>query len=1311
MAVTDYSIWQPLGPAPIQDPFRDRLNRLNPWGSGQAAGAIHSLKVVQPNGTGDAWLYGGAVNGGLWGRPYSSATDSWGEWKWLSIGNFGYEGSQSIGAISASVDHRWLAIGQGVFSNFAGLGGEIDAPLRIAERLNDGNLRWLTTDLPAQQALRGQPVRALLWAGPSLVIGTQRGLFTAEVDGQGRLGLVAPVVSLVDVRSIQQGPSGRIYAAIIGQGVFYADPGNLNNWRLVPGTDSLANGADNLRISIANQTEGGKDVIFFGTSANKKISDISRGVWDGQSAQLSWSTANVAGRIGTDQAELINFAFAADPTDNRRVFAGGNNYPKTSIGRGNTGGLVAVSFKATELEILDYMFPNAEGTAPHADSQDVVFLSTSQGSRIIQSDDGGIYQKGIGLNAPWQSLNDGLRTTEGYASDWSNIGNLMIAAMQDNSVAIGNLRTGHTWLNVYSGDGSIGRFDDGIVGSDGLARAYYSSQMYDEGEGLSVSTYGADGTIQSIQYLNLTVIDQFGNPVSFQNYDFDWAGGKDGYPFYQPVETNPYRAGDYVMAGRRNLYEAIHPHWASVAPEELLLLPLLPDTASTEQRLFTAIAVGSNNALKFKTGKPDSWDALYTAFFIEGKGSFLFGRPGGEGTDAWKRPGVYGLRDLTPNGLDKNDLITSLTLNPDNPQEVYATVARTSVDYSISLPNSPETFLRPSKLVYSPNGGESWEILVEVGNGSVPQSLPQNINLQQVQFLPAKGQLGAELYVGGYGGLWKAPVGVDGRPGAFSGTDWAGLPESTQLQLWNTDLRYDPVDDVLIAAMMGQGSWLISRNGSVAPAPIPNPGLRVTSSTVPQDLASYQNRKGRSISGTIAVSLERTEDNRNSTVTVDLELLEPEKWKRHLIIYGEEPIDGRISLSFAPGVNELYLQFSTKHPELILPDITLEAQLTNAQGAPIANGKNVVSMYANGETPGFFEEKNGIFYAPDEVSKSLAVLLPRASLDVGYSLGWYKVDDSNGGIQIPNGTGGTRTLSPNDADYLTEVEKRFQPISKSSLGKDSLAFNAEQAAQAFNNPAVLFQSEYRAIGELGLFDLNDLKINDRFALALRDSNNNLQVSPLGFAVDKVIDHAASFTSAGSSNQVVLAPGKGEFFVADPFLFGNGQPSSNLTLQLDVARMGSYRSDYGLFRVDDITGGFDSNGDGTIDLTPGSISYGREAIRRALSNSVDGITGLPVPDYGASLSHQITLASRNVYATFVTPNRTVQEALAEINASGFITDQISFSIAQANINGTPHQIAMGNGFFAFEDSPISGDMDFNDMLLRFSMSADTTSLGG
>ena len=1312
MSNANPTIWQPIGPAPIQNPFYGSLNYASPQGSGQAAGAMHGLAVAQGGPGQDAWLYAASVNGGVWGRPYDSASDSWGSWRWLSEPP-AYSGAQSITDLAVSPDQRWLAVGRGVFSNFTGAGGDIQAPLQLAERSSNGDLRWLRVADERLAALWDQPVQALRWAGNLLLVGTNQGLYVGQMGASGELSTLQRATALpADVRAIDVGPSGRAYAAFgnaAGAAVITATTAELQadptRWHLLKGSDKLAGGSDNLRLAVSSDPGTQHDVVFLGTSkavqdktgvSRSRIEAIHRGSFSQDPTTPTWQSAAVGERIGTDQANP-NFSFAADPTDATRVFAGGNRFPNF----GGVSGLVAVQFADDGSHTLNYLgvpSTSPNHTSPHADSRDIAFLQTRAGLRILESDDGGIYQKGIELEAPWVSLNDGLRSTEVYAADWSHIGDLSIAAMQDNSVSIGTSGSRPTWLNVFFGDGSIARFDDGISGGDSLSRAYFAAQQYNEGQGLNVATFDANGIRKSTQYINLTVINQHGNPVSFQDYDYSWLKGR--YPFYPPVETSAYRAGDYVMAGVRNVYEAIIPHWNFGNGDEILLRPLILDDPSINaERKFTAISVGSTAVQTVPQAKPHSWDVVYASFIApETSTSKLYGRVARQADNGWLDPDIYGLKDLTPSDLlNSGQVITGITHNPDRPEQIYLTVS------AIDLITTPgvgvsQSLQQPSRILFSHDGGNSWQTVASSGAGG----LASNCVLQDLVFVPASSGTPAELFVSGFGGIWSASLNPDGTPSDFSLNSWSGLPAQQPLDLWTTDLNYDPVDGVLIASTLGQGSWLLQRQPGSDTPPAPPPGLSISSTMLPQELASYQNRKGRQVYGFYNVHLERSEANQNATVTVDLEFLSPAAWRQQL------GIGDTTTLTFPPGVNDLTFDLSPRNKNITIPEQSLQARLTNAQNAAIAQGELSVRLYPNAETQGFYQEANGVFYAGESESIPLAVLLPAATLQAGDSLWWYKVDDSNGNLALLDAQGNRQGLvKPTDAQYLALVSQRLQPLGTASKPNDPLAFNAEQAKAAFDNPAAVLPSEQRSSGDLLSLPMTDLAVGQRFALALKNATGELQVSPLGFAVDSQLDTLASFTEGGLNRQVVLAAGRGELFVADPFLFGSGALSNQLTLTMDVTRVSPLASSYGLFRVDDLTGAFDTNGDGIAELKPGAPTYAAEALRRSLTNSLDGITGSTIPGYAKSVSQQVTLASSNIYAAYITPGsqmtpgRSGRQRVASLVHRAPTTDEIYFSIAKANGDGDLKHVSMGTGYFAFDDTSGGGDNDRNDLLLRLS----------
>jgi len=1317
MPESTVNAFKPLGPAPIQDPFSGFLNQANPWGSGIGSGAINSLAIKQDRTTKSGWLYAASVNGGLWSSKYNGETDGFNLWQWQSSSN-DYIGAQSISKIEITENQKWLIAGRGKPSNDSGNSGNILDPLQVAEILVDGSLQWIANEKGIQSNIFDAPVTALESVDELLIIGTyNKGLHVSSLNNAGKLQTITQANLDLDpttgnstkfnIRSIAIGASGRIYAAATNKdkegGIYTISKQELINnkaskWSLLKDTDKLSLSKDNLRLATSTDPATGEEIIFLGTSSNGRIDTINQTRFNDNSLNMIWKSENVAGLIGSAQADDTNggngnFSFASDPTNHNRVLAGGNTYRPLA----SNGGLVAVTFANAGDAKIERLFAqfNSDKSAPHADSRDIIFLETRSGFKIIESDDGGIYQKANNQTGKWTGINQGLNTTEGYASDWSNIGNLAITAMQDNSVAIGSYSKKPVWLNVYSGDGSIARFDDGIIGSDNLSRGYYSSQKYDEGKGLSVSTYNETGRLKGIEYLNLNVKDKYNNIQEFKDYDYQWALNKEiDYPFYQPVETSSYKTGDYVMAGKRNIYEQISPHWLG-SPGEMNLLPLLEDT--DEARLFTAIAIGSKNQLNNNILK--KWDALFAAYLDQKGKTHLYGRQFSESNNELKE---LNLPNAVTRTKGRHNLITGISLNPSNTNHIYTTISRWSMIYGDASNKQPVTnadFNAASYLAYTLDAGNTWqEIMAGENNG-----IPKTANLQRVIFTPANSKLSAQIFVGGYGGVWVASIGADGKPGTFSGINFQGNASDTGLELWNTDLQYDPVDDVIIASMMGQGAWLLSRSDFESQQiQTPAPGFHITNSVMPQDMANYRNRKNRNIYPAIAISLERNDENINKDVSVDLQL--SPGWAKYINMFDVKvDVDANtIRLNFPIGVSDLYINYGIRNESINIPDKTINMNLKNPINAKVASGDGQIYLYATGDKISLQEEGSGVFYAQSDIAKNLSILLPRASLEAGDTLYWYSVEDSNGTLG---------NVTPKDAFYLdflnTPENPNLKKIATTNFSNNSNAFNPNQAYWAYLKPELAMQSEGIEIGELISINLGKEFANkglkdptQKFAFAIIDKSGNIKATPMASERNPVMDNALSFELDGKGNKIILAPGDGDLLVVSSNLFNGAEEFDRITMNLDVTRVGSYISGYGMFRVDDLNGNFSNP---TLEnnvfkeniINPGTIEYAKEALKRSFNsqtNPLDGITGLQTPTFGSSVRNTVELATGNAYGIYITPNKI-------LSSTDQLTDlsQILFSIKNANQNKETQHVSMGAGYFAFEDMGFAGDRDFNDML--------------
>ena len=1344
-----------MGPAPIQDPFIARLNQINPWGSGKATGAINTICLVQDKTSKDGILYAGAAGGGVWGRPYKGTTDEWGEWEWLSSTS-GYEGAQSISKIKVFTGNKWLVAAQGATSSFGNLQGRIDKPLQIAERLADGKLKWIPNQLNIQDKITGKAITALETADDLLIIGTSNGLHITSINSNGELSAVETASNLNgltngNITSIARGESGSLYAAVLGKGVYTSTISELKTnpakeWKLIPSSEALSLNKIMLRVATSKNPSTGKDILYLATGSSdpdfkfKGYDSINRVIYDDSNSQLAWESANVSGIIGNEQVDLHS-SFAVDPTNPNRVFAGGNWGPGkwdpnkkdwVPTAFGYTGGIVATDFSDKKIKFENYFtYINDDKTkvineatgAPHADSRDIIFLkTTNETTRIIESDDGGIYIKDLDVSKPWKGLNDGLRTTEGFSSDWSNIGNLAITAMQDNATAVGRFGNQPGWLNVTGGDGAISRFDDGIIGSDQISRAYFAAQQYGLSGIVEQNSYDSKGLLLSSDVLNLSIVDKFGNDQDWFDYENSWWGNITGngaarYPFYYPAETSDIRAGDVVLSGMRNIYEQVIPHWQLVTMGEMILVPLIAEDAK-ESRYFTEVAVGSNKAFEFTSQKPYSWDTLYASYFQTQedqsgnniKTAKLYGRQASTGkNENWfKNKDNYQLKDLSANlpKIVQNNAITGITFNPDNPNQIWATIASSSVAFHAPSPVRDEIFKNPSYLIYSNDAAKTWNIVAESGKNGIPELA----SLQQVIYTPATFTRTAELYLGGYGGIWYAPIEANNKISSFSPVSWQGVEEKGNFNMWNTNLEYDPVDDVIIASIMAQGAWLLSRsNKELEPLQNIEPGIRITNAILPQNISNLRNRKNRTIRGSLEVSLNRNEENKHKNVSVELVL--PANYANYIGINVANAIaKDRVTLDFPAGVNELSINIGTVMSNASIPDKSLQFKLENATNSTIVDNTSNIFLYAteeiitlNQEVSG---EVSGVFYAnltkteienklPSQ-AKQLSILMPRSNLNAGDQLFWFPVN-SDGSIDNGTNADGTpKVLMPKEPGYANLAKTKSNHLATSNQSLDTRAFSPNQATIAFSNPAAILSSEGISIGDLSSSANTKIVDTDRFALGLQNSKGNVRLSTLGFDIDPYLDNVVDIGEPDYGSQVVLAPAEGALFIVDEVIYygPSNATLSSVEFNLDVASFGRFNSGYGIFRVDNTLGEFLVREDKLLKtpIKPGDIEYAKEAFKRSQSNSLDGITGLPIPGFAQSNQSTISLAKGNSYGIYITPNTT-------INSPDQLTDlsQILFSIKNANLTQQLQHVSMGTGYFAFEDMGYAGDRDFNDML--------------
>ena len=239
--------------------------------------------------TKSGWLYAGSVNGGIWGSKYNGTTDTWDSWQLLS-NTSSYQGAQSIGKLQLTENQKWLIAGKGNPSNYAQVSGNIGNPLQVAEIQTDGTLKWLEFAPAVQASIFDAKITALETTGELLIIGTsEKGLNITSLDATGQLqtfsaanlGVAKDTSGKFNIRSLAKGSAGRIYAAVLGEGIYQTTRQELianpnTQWNLLRGSSEKIKGKDNLRLATSKDPVTGTDIIFLGTSSGNQIEGTSK---------------------------------------------------------------------------------------------------------------------------------------------------------------------------------------------------------------------------------------------------------------------------------------------------------------------------------------------------------------------------------------------------------------------------------------------------------------------------------------------------------------------------------------------------------------------------------------------------------------------------------------------------------------------------------------------------------------------------------------------------------------------------------------------------------------------------------------------------------------------------------------------------------------------------------------------------------------------------------------------------------------------------------------------------------------------------
>ena len=466
------------GPSPIVSDASSGLARVP--NQSAAAGAVGPV-LGDPSDPSRIWL--GGVNGGVW-------TSANGGSSWTALSD--HLPSLSIGALaldlSSPVGDRTLVAGFGNFSNSAGTGGVL-AGLAIS---TNGGTDWSAI---GGAALDGRQISGVAIDGSTILAAASDaagGLWLSSNRGasfQRVLAIPGPVTSLVADPSDPR----RYYAAVVppgaGQNAAVYVTGNAGlTWSplfTAANAGGIVNGTAGSQTVMLRVAAGPNGSVAVGVANTVSEGAAAAGVflYNAQTGQWRALTLPAVRVSATDPSQgsfginsggqaLTNFAVAMEPRNPNIVYVAGDlqqlpsgqqeQDPESPSGSAPNG-IGATQYTATvfRLVLADDGTSTATAltdnyaagkTTPHADARMITF--DARGDMLLSSD-GGLYVRSQPQSSAggWNGLNTGLQLLEAYKAAYDPVTGAIIAASQDNGVAMQSAPGRLTWTPASGGDG------------------------------------------------------------------------------------------------------------------------------------------------------------------------------------------------------------------------------------------------------------------------------------------------------------------------------------------------------------------------------------------------------------------------------------------------------------------------------------------------------------------------------------------------------------------------------------------------------------------------------------------------------------------------------------------------------------------------------------------------------------------------------------------------------------------------------------------------------------------------------------------
>ncbi|MBD2466800.1 cadherin-like domain-containing protein [Nostoc sp. FACHB-145] len=351
---------------------------------------------------------------------------------------------------------------------------------------------------------------------------------------------------------------------------------------------------------------------------------------------------------------------------------------------------------------------------------------------------------------------------------------------------------------------------------------------------------------------------------------------------------------------------------------------------------------------------------------------------------------------------------------------------------------------------------------------------------------------------------------------------------------------------------------------------------------------------------------------------------------------------------------------------------------TFATSGNVADGNGEVSNPISNPDSDILQIGDGELAPDGEPAKvNIEIKLQGRNSKLVNEFGVFNVDDSLGTID---------GVAPGEAGYEEKALARATTIF-SVIANNPTGYNPENVSRILEVPSGTQLRFYlKSQGNLIFSNSTSQKITalnaGGFSLGWNDgSRSNSAFDDLQVSVQKTDEQVPIGTSLQGTPEGEVVDLRD--FSGDSLFSGT----------FSVNREALYNNYVGFYKVSDVNGGIDTNGDGTVDILPGQAGYTQAAINSRLAD-----ISLAVGNQGTANANG-NLQGGAIYVPFLIVNSGIN-TLLDSNSSNDPT--VYFTYLGANADKAQHIKTLGDNVFGFEDLVSGGDQDFNDVIIKLNL---------